>query len=110
MRSRGTSRLPGESLSALPIALVETLVGVASTFLLVVRGVILQAQVERVHPELARDRVHRALEPKGTLDVSRRAERCHGAGVRVHEHLGRAHVGARVELMIDLGRTCEPAA
>ena len=101
---------PAESLGALPIALVETLIRELSRLVLIVPRVVASAELEWIHPELAGQNVHRALEPKRALDVSRRAKRGHRGGVREHERLTAANILALIQLVIDLCRTRQPAA
>src|SRR6185437_16216174 len=68
------------------------------------------AQFERVHAELARQRIHRTLQPERPFHMSGRAEGGHCARIHVHESLRGAHIGAGVELVEDAARTAEPSA
>src|SRR5690349_17310312 len=85
------------------------LAGVSTPFLLVEVRVVPATQLEGVHVELARECVHRTLEAERALDVARRTERAHRAGVDVDERLRAVNVRAPIELVIDLGRASHPA-
>ena len=78
--------------------------------LLIAVSVVAAAQLERIDPQLVRERIHCALESECPLDMAGRAKGIHRSRVEVHERLARADVGAAIQLVVDLRRAGVPTA
>src|SRR5262249_3031055 len=69
---------------------------------------VVAAKLERVELELARERVHRALETERALRVAGRAEARHRRRVDVREPLDGAGIRAPIQLVVDAPGTAQP--
>ncbi len=70
---------------------------------------VLATQLKRIHAERLGERVQSHLEPDRTLGVTRRAKRGHRCAVHEGERLVRAHIGALIQLVIDLAGAAFPS-
>src|SRR5262249_29337915 len=104
-RARGH---PAESFCSFLVTLRQRLVRIRTRLVLIALGVVAAAELERIELELARARVHRALETQRALRVTRRAQTRPPRRVDVRERLDGADVRAPVQFVVNAPGAAKP--
>jgi hypothetical protein len=102
--------VPVEERGTAIVALEEAVARERPILLLVAFREVDPPKLERVHAELASQRIHGALEGERPFHMARRAERRHRRRVHPGERFHGAHVRARIHLLERPGRSALPAA